>query len=46
VDVIVLRWQNLTGQAGLLEGDGRTFAELRRERAPQSEEEVRTDAAA
>jgi DNA modification methylase len=47
VDVIVLRWQNLTGKAAVLEGDGRMFEEVRAERAPESEnEEVRLDAAA
>jgi hypothetical protein len=28
VDVIVRRWQDTTGQAATLEGDGRTFAEV------------------
>jgi DNA modification methylase len=46
VDVIVLRWQNLTGKAAVLEEDGRTFDEVRAERAPESEAEVRIDAAA
>ena len=32
VDVIVLRWQEFTGKAATLEGDGRTFAELKAER--------------
>lgn len=32
VDVIVRRWQKLTGRAAILEGDGRTWAELARER--------------
>jgi len=32
VDVVVERWQNLTGQQATLEGDGRTFAEIARER--------------
>lgn len=32
VDVIVLRWQKLTGKAATLEGDGRTFEEIGRER--------------
>jgi DNA modification methylase len=46
VDVIVLRWQNLTGKAAVLERDGLTFDEVRAERVPQSEAEVCTDAAA
>jgi DNA modification methylase len=46
VDVIVLRWQNLTGKAAVLEDDGRTFDEVRAERAPAPELEVRIDAAA
>ncbi len=32
VDVIVQRWQNLTGEQATLEGDGRTFEEIGRER--------------
>jgi DNA modification methylase len=32
VDVIVARWQNLTGKNAVLEGDGRTFEELAIER--------------
>jgi DNA modification methylase len=32
IDVIVERWQNLTGQTAVLEGDGRSFAELHAER--------------
>jgi len=32
IDVIVERWQNLTGQTAVLDGDGRTFAELVAER--------------
>jgi DNA modification methylase len=32
VDTIVRRWQNYTGEAAILEGDGRTFAELEEER--------------
>jgi DNA modification methylase len=27
-DVIVTRWQNLTGKQATLDGDGRTFAEI------------------
>jgi DNA modification methylase len=32
VDVIVGRWQQLTGREGTLHGDGRTFAQLKSER--------------
>ena len=32
VDVAVTRWQELTGQAAVLEGDGRTIAEAKLER--------------
>ena len=32
VDVAVARWQNLTGSAAVLEGDGRSFAEIAGER--------------
>ena len=32
IDVIVERWQNLTGQTAVLEGDGRSFADLQAER--------------
>ena len=32
VDVSVLRWQEVTGQAATLDGDGRTFAEVKGER--------------
>lgn len=33
-DVIVKRWQDFTGKAATLEGDGRTFDELAAERVP------------
>jgi DNA modification methylase len=33
VDVIVERWQQFTGKAATLEGDGRTFEEVKRERS-------------
>jgi DNA modification methylase len=46
VDVIVLRWQNLTGKAAVLDGDGRVFDQVRAERMPAPEVEVSTDAAA
>ena len=32
VDVVVLRWQSLTGKKATLDGDGRTFEEIARER--------------
>lgn len=35
VDVIVRRWESFTGKAATLEGDGRTFAEISAERAPE-----------
>lgn len=34
-DVIVRRWQEFTGKAATLEGDGRTFDEVAGERAPK-----------
>ena len=34
VDVAVLRWQAFTGDEAVLEGDGRTFAEMAGERSP------------
>ena len=46
VDVIVLRWQKLTGKVAILDGDGRTFDQIRRERCPSTELEVKLDAAA
>jgi DNA modification methylase len=46
VDVIVLRWQNLTGKTAVLDGDGRVFDEVRAERVPALEAEVSSDAAA
>jgi DNA modification methylase len=35
VDVVVTRWQSLTGQKARLDGDGRTFDEIAQERALQ-----------
>ena len=32
VDVAVQRWQEFTGQTATLEGDGRTFAEIKGQR--------------
>lgn len=37
VDVTVTRWQNFTGKAATLEGDGRTFAEVAHERIGSAE---------
>lgn len=34
-DVIVTRWQNLTGRQATLDGDGRSFAEIKAERCPE-----------
>jgi DNA modification methylase len=45
-DVIVLRWQKLAGKAAILEGDGRTFEQIRTERGFSQEPEVRLHAAA
>jgi DNA modification methylase len=36
VDVVVGRWQTMTGQSATLEGDGRSFNELREQRLPVS----------
>ena len=43
VDVIVTRWQKLTGQQAMLEGGGRSFTELSAERYPAGTE-VQPDA--
>lgn len=37
VDVIVQRWQTLTGKKAKLDGDGRTFDEIAHERVPVTE---------
>ena len=37
VDVAVRRWQTLTGKAAILEGDGRSFADISLARAPTVE---------
>jgi DNA modification methylase len=37
VDVIVTRWESLSGKEATLEGDGRTFAELKAERVGTKE---------
>lgn len=46
VDVIVLRWQALTGKAATLEQDGRTFEQVRSARGSSLQGEVKLDAAA
>jgi DNA modification methylase len=33
IDVVVQRWQSLSGKQATLEGDGRTFEEIKAERA-------------
>ncbi|MCI0753552.1 site-specific DNA-methyltransferase [Teichococcus vastitatis] len=38
VDVALLRWQAFTGQQAVLQGDGRSFAEVTAERAPMAVE--------
>ena len=35
VDVVVQRWQDLSGTKATLDGDGRTFEEIANERVPQ-----------
>ena len=35
VDVVIKRWQDLSGKQATLEGDGRTFEEIGRERVPE-----------
>ncbi len=37
-DVIVTRWQTFTGKEAVLSGDGRTFAEITKERSASREE--------
>ena len=39
VDVVLKRWQKLTGRQATLEGDGRTFNQITAERRPAPEEE-------
>ena len=38
VDVIVRRWQEFTGKEATLESDGRTFAEVESNKAPETED--------
>jgi hypothetical protein len=35
-DLVILRWQRFTGQEAVLEGDGRTFAELAQARRQEA----------
>lgn len=37
VDVVIARWQTLTEKQAVLDGDGRTFAEIAAERLGQGE---------
>ncbi len=41
VDVAVTRWERFTGQAAVLEGDGRSWAEVMAERCPAGQVAVR-----
>jgi hypothetical protein len=45
VDVGVKRWQDFTGEAAVLDGDGRTFDQIAAERQPQAASAEATDAA-
>jgi DNA modification methylase len=45
VDVGVKRWQDFTGEAGVLDGDGRTFDQIAAERQPQAASSEAADAA-
>jgi len=36
VDVVVARWQQLSGKEAKLDGDGRTFAQVAQERAKEA----------
>ena len=36
VDVICRRWQQYTGKQAVLDGDGRTFDEISKERKPEA----------
>ncbi|OYX97171.1 MAG: hypothetical protein B7Y80_20680 [Hyphomicrobium sp. 32-62-53] len=40
VDVIVERWQTVTGKAAVLTGDQRTFAEVKSRRSPEAREQT------
>jgi DNA modification methylase len=45
VDVGVKRWQVFTGEAAVLDGDGRTFDQIAAERQPQAASSEATEAA-
>jgi DNA modification methylase len=45
VDVSVKRWQNFTGDAAVLDGDGRTFDQIAADRQPQAASCEAVDAA-
>jgi hypothetical protein len=45
VDVGVKRWQDFTGEAAVLDGDGRTFDQIAAERLPQAASSEAADAA-
>ena len=42
-DVSVLRWQQQSGKKAVLDGDGRTFAEISAERVPPAAETAGTE---
>jgi DNA modification methylase len=44
VDVAVMRWQNFTGESATLDGDGRTFVEVRAERLGGDDGSARNEA--
>jgi DNA modification methylase len=44
VDVAVMRWQNFTGESATLEGDGRSFVEVRAERLGGDDGSARDEA--
>src|ERR1700693_2172617 len=46
VDVVVQRWQTLSGKLATLEGDGRTFVQVAEERRKETAAEERRDEAA
>jgi DNA modification methylase len=46
VDVGVKRWQDFTGEAAVLDGDGRTFDQIAAERMPQATLSAAAEAAA
>ena len=44
VDVAVMRWQNFSGETATLDGDGRSFVEIRAERLGDQHGEDRAEA--